>query len=65
MRRLPRGASGKSDEVIVALVEIRRACFHAKPADDTCIELHEYCDVGTRARKCGELNGVLVWNVPG
>ena len=43
----------------LALSHIRRAYFYAKPADDIHIELPDYYDAGTWARKCGKLKRCL------
>ena len=58
------GQSRKDDDVIVAVVDIRRAYFYAKPAEDTFVELPDYYDAGFRARKCGKLKRCLYGTRP-
>ena len=59
-----RGKFGKDDDVIVVVVDIRRAYFYAKPAVDTFVELPDYYDAAIRARKCGKLKRCLYGTRP-
>ena len=47
------------DDVTVAVVDVRQAYFHAKPADDTYTGLPDNHDAGNRVRKYGKLKRCL------
>ena len=58
MRRLP--CFGKGDDVTVAVVDLRRAYFYAKTADDTNIELPDYFDARTRRGSMASSSGACM-----
>ena len=45
----------EGDDIVVAVTDIRRAYFYAKPAVDTFVELPDYFDAATRRTSCGRL----------
>ena len=52
-------AAGKSNDHVVAVVDVRRAYFYAEPLPKTFVELPDYFDIDTRTRCCGRLRRCL------
>ena len=47
--------TGRNEDHIVAVVDVRRAYFYAEPLLETFVELPDYYDLDIRTRCCGRL----------
>ena len=46
--------AGRNKDHIVAVVDVRRACFYAEPLPKTFVELPDHCDLDTRHDAAGD-----------
>ena len=56
-------AAGRNKDHVVAVVDVRRAYFYAKPIPKTFVELPDY-DLDTQTRCCGRLRRCLYGTRP-
>ena len=54
-------AAGRNNDHIVAVVDVRRACFYAEPVPKTFVELPDHCHLDIPTRFCENLRLCLYW----